>query len=154
MVPGDKHVGSPRRPDGKDSCRGVSLVELLVVIAIIAVVIGLLPVIDHSGSSSPDRVSRGHDAAVTGLGGANRRGEVAQHDLGDLRALTRAYAASPRVAERLVRWLDLAAQAEGRQDGTLKQRLIHRYITTLEKVSGPLVPPVRADALIDIARAL
>jgi hypothetical protein len=151
---GDKNVGLPRRTDGKDSCRGVSPIELLVVIAIIAVVIGLLPVINQFGSSSADRVNRAEDALVTGLGGSVPGEEIPEHDLGRLRALTRAYAASPQVAQRLVRLLDLAAEAEARCDDTLKQRLIHRYISTLEKVSGPLVPPVHADALIDIARTL
>jgi prepilin-type N-terminal cleavage/methylation domain-containing protein len=151
MVVGDRNVGSPGRTDGKDSCRGVSLIELLVVIAIVAVVIGLLPVINQFSQSNANQAARADGAGLAHLDGSELRPGF---DLGDLRALTRACASSARVAERLVRWLDLAAQAEARQDEALRRWLIHRYITTLEKVSGPLVPSVQADALMNIARTL
>jgi hypothetical protein len=121
-------------------------------IAMCVILVGLLPVLgvferaDRRTEPGGGGVARGASLA--------RRAAPPKREFMELRALTRSYSASPEVAARLVRLIDLAARAEEQGNHDLSERLLHRYVEVVEKVSGPLVPPAHAEALIGIARGL
>jgi prepilin-type N-terminal cleavage/methylation domain-containing protein len=59
-----------------------------------------------------------------------------------------------QVNAELQRWLDHAAHAQEQGNEGPKAKFLNRYIGLLQKVSGLLLPAVKADALIAIARTL
>ncbi len=100
------------------------------------------------------------------------RAAVPVYNFGDLKALTASYLLSTvqitdgtsntvffaeahvHANAELQRWLDHAAHAKAQGNEDLKNKFLGRYIGLLQKVSGLLLPAVRADSLVGIARTL
>jgi prepilin-type N-terminal cleavage/methylation domain-containing protein len=83
------------------------------------------------------------------------RAPVSIYNYGDLRSLTLRYLPAVQLEDELVHLLDRAAHARAKGHEEQERRFLSRYVGLLQKVrAGLLLPAVKADALIGIARSL
>jgi hypothetical protein len=148
----EQDVGTPSGSNRLGKSRWIPLDERLLLIAVCAILVGLLPVLGVLDWKK-ERTGQGGGGVARGASFV-RRAAPPKREFAELRELTRSYSASPHVAARLLRLIDLAAHAEAQGNYELSERLLDRYVAVVEKVSGPLLPPDHAEALIGLARGL